>query len=509
MAVLEIKDVSIQFPGVKALDTVSVVFPEGKATALCGENGAGKSTLGKIIAGVNNYPLYTGKIILDGKEVQYHNTRDAEKDGITIIHQELNLINDQTVKENVCLSHLPNKYGVLNFEEMSRITQSYIDELSVDISPESYIRDLSTGKRQLVEIIKALSKNPRFIIFDEATSSLSEKEIEVLFGVIDRLKKKNITIIFVTHKLDEIFRCCDEVVVLKDGKFVWQKHVENTTKHDIVTGMIGRELSEMYPPKAQRPRGKELLRVEGWTAYDKIYPDKKAADNISFALHEGEILGIYGLVGAGRTELLQSIFEGRDAKSKGTLYLHGKKTIVKDPADAVEKNIAFITEDRRKTGLILISSVRRNIAVASLKKRAKGGMVDFKAESAAVDIAITRFKIKVPNSDHLVSKLSGGNQQKVVVGKWTLTEPDILIMDEPTRGIDVGTKAEIYKMLREFTEEGKGVIVISDELPEVLGVSDHILVMFEGSVVGEFTAAEANETVLAEHALGVKRTQMN
>jgi len=503
MASLQAKNISIQFPGVKALDNVSVDFPSGKVTALCGENGAGKSTLGKIIAGIYPPEKYQGEILLDGQKLDIKNTLEAEKKGIAIIHQELNLINDMTVAENIFLSQIPHNYGVVNYNKMRENALVMIKELEIEINPDAVIRDLTVSKRQIVEIIKGLSKNPQVLIFDEATSSLTESEVEILFGIIKKLKEKKVTMIFVTHKLDEIFECCDHVVILKDGKFILEKPVQEMVKADIIRGMVGRELSELYPPKQKYEYGEEVLRVEDWTVYDGVNKEKEVVKNVAFELHAGEILGIYGLVGAGRTELIQSLFEGKEIKSKGRLYLKKQEVQIRNVADAIEKKMALVTEDRKKTGLVLCMNIKNNIALASLNSRTiLKGAVDQDKENKAADDTIAQLKVKVPSSSYLVSQLSGGNQQKVVLGKWLLTQPEILILDEPTRGIDVGTKAEIYRMLREFTQNGMSVIVVSGEMPEILGISDRILVMQEGKITGTLYAEEASEILLAQYALG-------
>ena len=503
MAFLEVKHIGIEFPGVRALDDVSISFPDGKMTALCGENGAGKSTLGKIIAGVYPKGRFSGQVFLDGRELEFSSTLDAERQGVVIIHQELNLINDLCVAENIFLSRMPSRRGgIVNWKRMHSEARGLLDSLELgDIDTSALIKDLTVSKRQMVEIAKALSKDPKVLIFDEATSSLSEAEIRLLFDVINRLKQRNVTMIFVTHKLDEIFRSCEHVAVLKDGKFVWEKAISEVTQHDIVTGMVGRELSEMFPPKSGRPHGGELLSVRNWTVYDRAVPDKAVVEDAAFKLYSGEILGVYGIVGAGRTELMSSIFEGRAVKSTGELYIRGQRKTLRDTCSATAEKMAFVTEDRKKTGLVLEHSVRSNIALTSLGKRSRFGRLDHRAEAGAVDETVKRFRIKVPDAGFLVRQLSGGNQQKVVLGKWMLNDPDILIMDEPTRGIDVGAKAEIYKMLRDFTEEGKGVIVISGELPEILGLSDRILVMCEGRIVAELSGGEADEVTLARYAL--------
>ncbi|MED4784890.1 sugar ABC transporter ATP-binding protein [Brevibacillus choshinensis] len=504
MSVIEIRDISIEFPGVKALRDVTFTVEKGQVVALCGENGAGKSTLGKIIAGVNPFGTYTGAILYEGTELMLASTLEAEKLGIAIVHQELNLFNEMTVAENIFLSHLPNKAGVIHFEGLYKQAKELLDELGIPIQPNARIKDLPVSKRQMVEIAKAVAKKPKVLIFDEATSSLSNHEVSTLYGIMKRLKENGTTMIYVSHKLNEIFDICDAVVVLKDGCYVRSALVKETTKDDIIRWTVGRELIDLYPPRRKAGGSKEeWLRIEDWSVYNPSNTAHKLVDRVSLCVKTGEILGIYGLVGAGRTELVDSIFTGRDGNSSGKMYVQNKPIQIKNPAHAIASGIALVTEDRKKSGLVLGLSVEQNLTLASLHKVAKTlGTIDQVKADAYVQRMVQKLAVKVPNVKHLVKNLSGGNQQKVVVGKWLLTDPKLLILDEPTRGIDVGAKAEIYKMIRELADEGIAIIMVSSELPEVLGVSDRIIVMKDGKIAAEIPQELANEEALVRYALG-------
>lgn len=503
MGYIDIKKVSIQFPGVKALDEVSFTIEKGHCVALCGENGAGKSTLGKILGGVYAKGVYDGDIEYKGNTVSFKSTLDAEKAGITIVHQELNQISEMTVAENIFLSNMPNRNGVINFSELFKKAEDFLREVGLDIDSREKIKDLTVSKRQMVEIAKAISKNPEVIIFDEATSSLTENEAGILFAIIQRLKQEGKTMIYVSHKLDEIFKICDDVVVLKDGHLVDTLPIEGLTKDQIVKLMVGRELKDMYPEHTCTCTGDEIMRVSDWTVFDLKESEKIVVDNVSLCLKKGEILGIYGLIGAGRTEFVNSIFEGNDVKSKGELFINGKPVKIKSTSDSIKNGLALVTEDRKKTGLVLILSVKDNIPLASLKKFTKRlGIIDAKTEGEAVKQAVSDLKIKVPDVNHLLKQLSGGNQQKAVLSKWLLTNPQVLILDEPTRGIDVGTKAEIYRILKKLAESGISIIMVSSELPEILGVSDRVLVMRQGKFVFDSPCENLNEELLVHHAMG-------
>jgi len=504
MPEIQVQNVSIRFPGVKALNDVSFKIESGKVTALCGENGAGKSTLGKILAGVYSYKDYEGSIFIDGEKFRGGSILDAEKKGITIIHQELNLLQKTSVAENIFLNNYPNKLNIVQYDKLYAEAKALLQDMGVDLDPRKKVSDLTVSFRQIVEIAKALAKNPSVLIFDEATSSLGENQVKLLFRIIERLREKHVTMIYVTHKLDEIFHVCDDIIVLKDGAFVWKKPIAEISKHDVVTAMVGRELSQMYPPRRAYKGEEEVLRVENWNIYGSRTEDDRIEKDVSFCLHKGEILGFYGLVGAGRSELMNSIFEGKKRiKSSGDLYIHGEKCTISHTQGAIRKKLSMVPEDRKHYGLNIGLSCRENIALASLKWRSVAmGIIQGTQEVLAVEEMIERLNVKVSHMNRLVNTLSGGNQQKVVLGKWLLTDPEILIMDEPTRGIDVGAKAEIYKILHDLADRGVSVIVVSGELPEILGVCNRVLVMREGIICAEFEAEKAAEAEVLRYAVG-------
>lgn len=505
MALVEFQEVSIQFPGVLALDRVSFQIEKGEAMALCGENGAGKSTLAKILAGVYPRKAFTGKVLYKGEELVNHLTVDAEQKGIFMVHQELALLQDMTVAENIFLSHYPTKYGMLDKKTMNTRAAEFLREVGLDIDPETKIRTLTVAMQQMVEIAKALSGNGEIVIFDESTSSLTNKEIDGFFDIVRKLKAKGVTCIFVTHKLDEIFQICDSVTVLKDGQLVQAGlNIDGITKDDVVRMMIGRELKEMYPPKPPyRADTPVLFEVKNWNLYDAKMPERKIIDNFSFQIRQGEIVGFYGLVGAGRTEFVNSVFEGTSKFSSGEVWLHGEEISIRSTGDAVRHGLALITEDRKKTGLVLFQSISENLTAPSIPKLTRRfGLLDFASERSRNDDMIRKMEVKISSKFQAAGSLSGGNQQKVVIGKWLLTEPKVLILDEPTKGIDVGTKAEIYKRLRQLAAQGIAILVVSSELPETSGVCDRVIVMRNGCNAGELIGDAISEDALFRIAIG-------
>lgn len=502
---IEFKNITIEFPGVRALDNVSFTIEKGETVGLCGENGAGKSTLGKILAGVHSSTAYEGEIIYKESKLTSSTTRDAEKKGIAIVHQELNLFNELTVAENIFINDLPRSRGKIDFELLNEKARDILKRINLDIDPRRKVKELSVSTQQMIEIAKVLMKNPEVIIFDEATSSISNTEVDVLFRIIKSLKQQNVTMIYVSHKLDEIFEICDSIAVLKDGKYVNSAKIQDITREGIIEWMVGRELKNLYPEKPKKETKKErvVFAVKDWTVFDQQNRGRKRVDQVSFELREGEILGIYGLVGAGRTELVNSIFEGKEIPSTGIMQLHGKVLNIKNPVHAIEKGLALVTEDRKKSGLFFDLSVADNISISSNSKTAnKFGFINEEATVENIESMIKRLKVKVPNRHHKVKNLSGGNQQKVIIGKWLLTKPKILILDEPTRGVDVGAKSEIYNIIQQLANEGMSIIMVSSELPEILGVSDRIIVLNDGVLTGEVTREEATEENLAKLALG-------
>lgn len=497
--ILDVQNISKSFPGIKALDQVNLTVKKGEIHALVGENGAGKSTLMKILSGV--YIPDEGTIVLDGVQVRIKNPREAEQLGISIVYQELSNFPAMSIAENIAVGEYPTtKFGALDYKELYARTQSILDEFSLnDLKPKTDVRELSIGRQQVVEILKASSRNSKILILDEPTSALTERETELLFGIMRRLKDRGISIIYISHRLDEIFRICDRTTVFRDGKYVTTLDVANTSKDEIVKYMVGRDVAYNYGAHTS-DIGDVIFEARD-ISYGNI------VHNVSFNLHAGEVLGIAGLEGAGRTELVETLF-GVRKKAGGEIIVGGKQVNIKNPMIAKQNGIAYITKDRKRIGLFMHTSVDRNIMSANLNKFSRNGIINFSAASENSTHYWKRFDIKTPTLKKLVVALSGGNQQKVMLAMWFTQNPKILIVDEPTRGIDVGTKEEIHKLIRELARNGAGVIMISSDMPELLGASDRILVMFEGIVTGDvenINVSEEHVVALASNELDYKQ----
>ena len=495
--VLELKNIYKSFPGVKVLEDVTLQVRPGEVHALMGENGAGKSTLMKILMGI--YKADQGSIFLEGKETAIHGPKDAMSKGISMIHQELNTVLDMEVAENVFVGRELLKKGfeklkIVDIARMREETGKYFREMNIDIDPRAKMRTLSVAEMQLVEIVKAISLNSRIIVMDEPTSAITEKEATVLFAQIERLKKQGVAIIYISHKMDEIFRISDTITVLRDGQWIGTKPAKELDNDMLIKMMVGRELTDIYP-KDPVEIGDVILEVKNLSRGKKV-------QDASFSLRKGEVLGIAGLVGAGRSELVETIF-GLYPKTGGQIFLHGKEVHIKSAADAIKNKMALITEDRKQTGLNLIVSVKENIASVSIGKLSTHGIVNDKKINEVSEKYIKELKIKTPDGNAIVGNLSGGNQQKVVLAKWLLDEPDIIIFDEPTRGIDIGAKRDIYLLINNLAKEGKAVIVISSEMAEVMGICDRILVMAEGRINGEVRREEFSQEVIMGYASNI------
>lgn len=491
--ILEMSKVSKNFPGVKALDNISFKVRKGTVHALMGENGAGKSTLMKVLIGI--YQADTGKVILDGEEIKNHDIKNMISKGISMIHQELNPIPQMTVAENIFLGREPlNKYKLLNKNKMIQDTSQLFNYLGIEnLSPKSKMHELSVAKKQMVEIAKAISYKSKLIIMDEPTSAITETEVQHLFRIVKMLKSDGVSFIFITHKMDEVFEIADEVTVLRDGCFVGTQLANELSKDKLIKMMVGRELDSLFP-KIETEIGEEILSIKNFTK-------KGLFENINISLRRGEILGISGLIGAGRTEVFETLFGYRKMDS-GEIYINGKKVNISSPKDAVKFKMALLTEDRKMTGLFHPLSVKDNMIVCNLNKYIKTIFISKRKVEDACNGLKDKLAIKTPSLNHSINNLSGGNQQKVLVARWLLTEPDIFIVDEPTRGIDVGAKAEIHRLLSLLAKEGKAVIMISSELPEVIGMSDRVLVMSEGKITGELKRSEVSQTRIMEFATG-------
>ena len=480
---LQLKGVSKSFPGVKALDNVQLSLRPGTVHALMGENGAGKSTLMKCLFGI--YKMDAGEIYLDGQKIVINNPDDAMRYGIAMVHQELQPVPARTVAENLYLGRFPTKkFGplqVIDHKKMYEDTAHWLKEVKMDFDPKALLGDLSIGQMQSVEIAKAVSHNAKVVIFDEPTSSLSDNEVEALFRIMNDLRAKGVAMVYISHKMDEIKRIADDITIMRDGTYVGTWSAAEMTTDDIITKMVGRELTNVYPERKNKP-GEVIMEVKNLSSIHE-----KSFQDVSFTLRKGEILGFGGLVGAQRTELLEGVFGMRGIKS-GEIYIKGKKVTIKHPADAMKAGIGLITEDRRGNGIFGCLSIKDNVGVSIYNKHLKAGFVlDHKTISGIVDDSIKKLHIKTPNMQEHISNLSGGNQQKVIVARWLANDPDILIMDEPTRGIDVGAKHEIYEIMNDLAAEGKAIIMISSEMAELLGMSDRVYVMCNGKMRGEIT----------------------
>ncbi len=489
--VLKLDSIVKTFPGVRALDGVKLDIIEGEVHALCGENGAGKSTLMKIIAGAQ--PYTSGHIYIDGKEVAFRNTREAEEKGIAMIYQEFNMVTELSVAENMYLGRLPkNSFGKVDWKKLYKDAQDELDSLGLRINAKMKVKNLSVAESQMVEIAKCLTIGAKIIIMDELTAALAEEEIKILFHIIDDLKKKGIAIIYISHRMDEIFEISDRLTVFRDGKYVATKNIEDTNYDEVVALMVGRSVDNLYPKRDYKQQ--EVV-------FEAKHMKSRGVNDVSIALHKGEILGITGLLGSGTIELSKIIY-GALPKESGEIYIHGEQRDCSTPRKALEAGIGFVSDDRKQEGLVLIRSIKENISMSSLKKLTKGIRLDKKQESSNIGKEIQKLNIKLSSPEQLVGKLSGGNQQKVVFAKVLEAEPEILILDEPTRGVDVGAKAEIYQIMDELTKEGKSIIIISTDLPELIGVSDRVVVMREGRTVLEISKDEMSQEVILAQASG-------
>jgi len=487
---LEMQGIGKTFPGVRALEGVQLTVKEGQVHALLGENGAGKSTLIKILSGA--YRKDEGQILFEGQPVEIRDPHDAQALGISTIYQEFNLAHDLTVAENVFLGHLPTKGGRVDWSTVKARTREILDTLGVELSVDAPISSLPIAEQQLVEIAKALNRKTRILIMDEPSALLGEKDLDNLFRVVRSLQAQGIGIIYISHRLREIFELADEVTVLKDGRYVATRKVSEVTMDDLVKLMIGRDLKDVYPKRTVE-QGDVLLEVSNLS-------QSKLLRDISFQLHAGEIVGFAGIVGSGRTELARAIF-GADPSS-GEMRIAGKLYKPHSPAAAIRNGVALVTEDRKAQGLFLQLSVRINTTISGLRRLTRLGVINFGKELTLVKRMIQELRIKTPTPSFLVLNMSGGNQQKVVLARWLSVGTRIFMMDEPTRGIDVGSKSEIYQIMDELTKQGVGIIMISSELPEVLGMSDRIMVMRQGRIVKELSRAEASEETIMQYAVG-------
>jgi len=486
------KNISKKFGKVQVLKNAELHVKHKEIHALVGENGAGKSTLMKILTGI--YTRDSGKVIINGKEEEFSSIKDSEKRGIAFIHQELNVLNNISVVENMFLGkEMKNKFGLLDKKKMENLAREKLSLLGLDVHPNTLISEISVGESQLVEIAKALLMDAQLIIMDEPTAALTDKEMDVLFNIIRDLRDKGVSFIYISHRLEEIINLCDEITVMRDGTFIEQRSVSGITIDDIVSLMVGYDIDDRFP-RVEVPVGEVILSVEGLTKKGKF-------EDVNFKLHKGEILGFSGLMGAGRTDIMHAIF-GSVPFDSGTIYINQEKVNIKSPIVAKKLGIGFITEDRKNEGLILQNSVADNMVLPSIKEFTSNKFIQKKKITEVTKEYIEMLNIRTPNQDIQVNNLSGGNQQKIVIAKWLLTKPKILILDEPTRGVDVGAKKEIYQIVNELKKQGVSIIFVSSELPELLGICDRIAVMHEGKIKKIFGRNEATQEKIMEYATG-------
>ncbi|CAN5450587.1 xylose ABC transporter ATP-binding protein [soil metagenome] len=490
MSLLKMNEITKEFPGVKALDGVIFDLAAGEFHALVGENGAGKSTLMKVLSGVYPFGTYGGNILIDEGIQQFKTIRDAEDAGVAIIFQELSLVKELTVGENIFLGKEPSRFGIVNWSELYRKATKFLQDLHLQIDPRTPVGNLGIGQQQLVEIAKALSKNAKILVLDEPTAALTESEVETLFHILRKLKARGVGMIYISHKLDEVFEMSDRITVLRDGKTVGTHDRNDLTKDKVIALMVGREVGDIFP-ESLHIFGETVLEVKNFNAFDPRNPRKKLVDNVSFSVKKGEVLGIAGLMGAGRSELLMTIFGAWEGNHSGEIFLHGAKININLPSDAIKHGIGFVTEDRKRFGLILEQTILDNSTLAGLKRISGAFLTHPLREIVATKKIMTSLRVKANSPMIVAGTLSGGNQQKVVLGKWLLTNPKVLFLDEPTRGIDVGAKQEIYAEINRLAKEGLAIVMVSSELPEVLGLADRVLVLHEGKLTGEFQRMEA------------------
>ena len=497
MPLLEMRNIVKEFPGVKALDGVSFTLEAGEFHSLVGENGAGKSTLMKVLSAVYPAGTYEGEILIEDSPQQFRGIRDSENAGVAIIFQELSLVKELTVGENIFLGQEPSRFGVIDWSELYHKASTLLRDLHLSFDPRVRVGTLGIGQQQLVEIAKALSKNAKILVLDEPTAALTESEVATLFDILRKLKAGGVGMIYISHKLDEVFEMSDRITVLRDGKTVATHAASELNKEKVIQLMVGREVGDIFP-KVEHELGDIALEIRNLTAHSVDNPNKKVVNGVSFSVRKGEVLGIAGLMGAGRTELLMSIFGAWQGTYTREIFVEGKQVSIDSPADAIGSGVGFVTEDRKRFGLILEQTILDNMTLAGLRSISGKLMTNRSKELKAARSPMESLHIKANSPMTIAGTLSGGNQQKVVLGKWLLTGPKVLFLDEPTRGIDVGAKQEIYAEINKLAEQGLAIVLVSSELPEVLGLADRILVLHEGKVAAELTRKDATpEKVMA------------
>lgn len=504
MPFLQMLNITKSFPGVRALDGVSFDLEKGELHALVGENGAGKSTLMKILGGVYPFSEYGGDVLIEGELQRFSGVSAAGQAGIAVIYQELSLVKEMTVGENIFLGREPRTVGVIRWEELYRRARQLLADLHLPIDVRTPIRNLGIGQQQLVEIAKALSQNASILVLDEPTAALTGSEAETLFTILRKLSERGVGMIYISHKLEEVFRISDRITVLRDGKTVGTEPTSELSEARVIAKMVGREVGDIFPA-VHHEQGGVIFAAEDLCVNDPNVPSKRLVKNVSFHVRRGEVLGIAGLMGAGRSDLLMALFGAHPGRVTGQIRINGKAVRIPNPAAAIELGLGFVTEDRKRFGLVLDQTVLNNMTLASLKHISGRFFTNVDAEAAAGELSMKDLRVKASSVFTIAGTLSGGNQQKVVLAKWLLTKPQVLFLDEPTRGIDVGAKQEIYAEINRLAKSGIAIVLVSSELPEVLGLSDRVMVLHEGQVTGEFTRAEATPEKVMVCATGQVR----
>lgn len=498
---LEMKNVTKRFPGVMALNQVVLQLKRGEILGICGENGAGKSTLMKILSGTYPFGTYEGEILYEGKNIQLTDVAVAQKYGIEMIYQEINMVLNSSIAENLFLGNLPGRGNRVDFKSLHSKTQDILDRIGIDARPADKVAKLNSGQMQMLALMRAYIKNPRILVLDEPTSALTSSEVDLLMNILNELRDKGISCIYISHKMEEIYRICDRVLVLRDGQTIDCHEISQVEEETLIEQMVGRKIENLYP-KEKVEIGEEVLRVEHLSVPHPTMKGKNIVDDISFSLNRGEILGIGGLVGAGRSESLGAVFGQLSKGVKKDVYIEGKKVSIKKPSDAIEAGIGYVTEERKLNGFVWMLSIRDNMYLASLKELpVKGIFVDAAEENRQSQEIFDRLRIKAPSIHTIVNTLSGGNQQKVVLSKWLVKSPKILFVDEPTKGVDVGAKAEIYALMGELVKSGISIVMVSSDLPELLAISDRVLVIGSGKITGEFNRDEMSEEAVMRAAI--------
>jgi D-xylose transport system ATP-binding protein len=500
--ILEMRNITKDFPGVRALDNVSYYLRPGTVHGLVGENGAGKSTMVKILCGVYPHGTYAGSVLINGREQGFQSIRDSERAGVAIIYQELATVKELSICENFFIGQEIARHGIIDWNAQNRTVKEALRAVSMEgVDPNRKIKELGVGHQQLVEIAKALHKQARILVLDEPTSSLSEAEVSRLFDILRGLRGQGVSCIYISHRLDEVFQIADEVTVLRDGQIIGNRAMGELTRSELIKMMVGRELTQMYPRKPHTP-GQVVLEVRDWTAYQPDLPEKPVVKNVSFQVRQGEILGLAGLMGSGRTELAMNLIGAWGIKGEGTLLLDGKEVNIGSPRNAIQAGISCLSENRKEQGLVLIMDVRENITAASSGHISRMGIIDHALEAKEARSYVEALRIKCFSIQQEVGNLSGGNQQKVCFAKWMMTRPRVLILDEPTRGVDVGAKVEIYDLINKLVDEGVCVVLISSEHQEILGMCDRILVMGGGEIRAELDWKEATQEKILAYSIG-------